>query len=673
LKRPNLFQNPLPDYEMWIYDIECYPNYTLIKFVDQNHKMVDFEFRGSHSEIKMQSTLTDLKAFIARPKKDRVFVGFFNTGVNGYDDYMLKYFIKTEFYMITCQSIFEHSNWIIKMDNDNRPSLFWEYWRMESPWGKSIDVYNLPPQKWRTPIGQAGGLKTRAARLGWDRLQDLPYPPGTELTETQMDEVADYCINDVMMTVDQFRYSIPQVEVRLRLEDMYKDVTTIEAKPGYRGNPPKNIEHQGVALLDRHDAGVCETIFQTLYASRTNTPINHVKKLRPTLGVIKVKELLAQSKYVRSEDPEFLKVIDRWSQIEGAHENVKEALEYTFMMDDLELKVAAGGLHSVDGAANIESNDDYQMIDIDVTSYYPAIMEQNAFHPQQLTTDFVDIENELTTFRINAKNTGDKVAANGVKIVINTAYGKSASKYSFMFDPEMQLKVIMVGQLNLLALIARLQREGIKVLSANTDGILCYVHKDQRDKFTNIYQQWENRSGYNLEETHYSKYVRRDVNNYIAIDTDPNEAPKVKGVFKQVKGRAPIIADALYAYYRSGVQPQETINTCANVKNFLYYFHASRGWSMQITLHSPENEALVTTPQQSTCRWYQVNGGVQLSKWKPDDDPEKGNRVISVPDASSIEMMNDVKSYTVPPDLDRQWYIDKVWGIINDTETEETE
>jgi hypothetical protein len=662
MKRPKLFENPIPNTTMFVYDVECYPNYTLLKFVDEHGTWTDFEFREDDPVMTQQAKILDVRRFIQRSEKDKVFVGFYNTGVNGYDDYILKYFMFVSAPLINCQSIYDHSTWIIEMDQNNRPNEFWGYWRMENPWGRSIDVYNMPPQKWRTPIGQAGGLKERAARLGWDRLQDLPYPPGSILTPDQMDEVNEYCKNDVLMTVDQYKLALPQVKVRLRLEEMYKDVKVLEQRNGYRGKPDRITEHVGIDVLEKHDAGICETIFTHLYSNRTQVPINHVKKLRPSLGVIKVGHLLKHSKFVKSDHPEIVNLVERWSKIEGSHENVKEALQYDFTLGDLPIRVAAGGLHSMDGPGEFVSTKDKRLIDIDVNSYYPSVMIKNKLCPQQLTDDFVDIEHELTDFRLKNKESGDKAAADGLKIVVNTAYGKSASQYSFMFDPEMQIIVILLCQLNLLALIARLQREGIEVLSANTDGVLCYVEKSQVVLFREIYHQWEERSGYTLEETHYDRYVRRDVNNYIAIDSDPEEKPKVKGVFKEVKGRAPIIANALYNYYRDGKTPESTINECQNVKEFLYYFHANRGWKLQTTVGD------VVEQQQGTCRWFQVPVGLNLQKWKPDDDPEKPIRVISVSDADNIYLMNDITSYSVPDALNRKWYIDKVWSIIHDTE-----
>jgi hypothetical protein len=114
---------------------------------------------------------------------------------------------------------------------------------------------------------------------------------------------------------------------------------------------------------------------------------------------------------------------------------------------------------------------------------------------------------------------------------------------------------------------------GIEVISANTDGITVYLKKSQLEKCREIYKKWEQLTKFVLEETTYRKYIRRDVNNYIAVKD--NGEVKTKGIFSTdldfTKGfKFPIISIALVNYYINGISPEETVEKHEDLHDFLY-------------------------------------------------------------------------------------------------------
>ena len=78
-------------------------------------------------------------------------------------------------------------------------------------------------------------------------------------------------------------------------------------------------------------------------------------------------------------------------------------------------------------------------------------------------------------------------------------------------------------------LIEALSEAGIEVISANTDGITASVKVQDVAAFTAICNTWQENTGFNLEKTVYKKYIRRDINNYIAETAESNV--KKKGIF----------------------------------------------------------------------------------------------------------------------------------------------
>lgn len=105
----------------------------------------------------------------------------------------------------------------------------------------------------------------------------------------------------------------------------------------------------------------------------------------------------------------------------------------------------------------------------------------------------------------------------GGKLQINGTFGKTGSPYSVLFAPEMLIQTTMTGQLLLLMLIEWHEAYGIPVVSANTDGIVIYCHRDKLSLSEALIAEWENRTGLEMETTEYKSLHSKDVNNYIAI------------------------------------------------------------------------------------------------------------------------------------------------------------
>ena len=53
-------------------------------------------------------------------------------------------------------------------------------------------------------------------------IKELPYEPGTFLTDEQIQEVIDYCDNDVDVTELLYKETLPEIELREKLSPQYK-------------------------------------------------------------------------------------------------------------------------------------------------------------------------------------------------------------------------------------------------------------------------------------------------------------------------------------------------------------------------------------------------------------------------------------------------------------------
>jgi DNA polymerase elongation subunit (family B) len=165
---------------------------------------------------------------------------------------------------------------------------------------------------------------------------------------------------------------------------------------------------------------------------------------------------------------------------------------------------------------------------MDVASYYPNLIINNGFYPSHLGPRFIEVLKTITKERMQAKKDGDKVKADGLKITINSIFGKLGYEYFWLFDAKQFISTTVNGQLGLLMLIEQLYLGGINVISANTDGVVCSIPRELEATYYKIAKEWEKKTGLELEFTPYKKYIRRDVNSYITEKPDGDTKEKIQ-------------------------------------------------------------------------------------------------------------------------------------------------
>ena len=122
-----------------------------------------------------------------------------------------------------------------------------------------------------------------------------------------------------------------------------------------------------------------------------------------------------------------------------------------------------------------------------------------------------------------------KVADASGKVQLNGLFGKLGSCFSKIYSPDLLLATTLTGQFYLLTLIEHLYEIGVKVLSANTDGVTyggTPAKMAEARKFIEVYG-WA--SNFEFEFVRYKSISFKDVNNYIAVKTSGEV--KAKGLY----------------------------------------------------------------------------------------------------------------------------------------------
>ena len=184
-----------------------------------------------------------------------------------------------------------------------------------------------------------------------------------------------------------------------------------------------------------------------------------------------------------------------------------------------------GGLHTDNKPKVFEANDEYEIIDWDVSSYYPAIIINNGKFPKHLGKEFLRGYQKMFDKRLELKplaKTDKKIKGivGALKLAVNSVYGKSSDMQSWIYDRQLTMFTTITGELSLMMLIEAYELKGIHVISANTDGVTIMIKKTDLAVMDSINEWWMNLTRYELERTYYQKIIFSTVNDYLAIKTD---------------------------------------------------------------------------------------------------------------------------------------------------------
>jgi len=418
-----------------------------------------------------------------------------------------------------------------------------------------IDIFNV------CPLANSGdrpsSLKTYGGRLFAPKLQDLPFHPETMLSEDQITILRFYCTNDLDTTELTFSELAEQISIRVSMSEQYE-----------------------TDLRSKSDAQIAEAVIKAELKR-----LNGWEPERP--------EIAPGTSYVYTP-PAWLKF--QTPQMQAMFETVRRA---RFVVEDSgsiamppELnnlaipfgkcvyRMGIGGLHLSEKCQAHLASDQFKLVDMDVASYYPSLILNQKVYPIHLGHDFAQVYRAIVERRIAAKNSGNKLLADVLKIVANGTFGKFGSKWSCMYSPDSMIQVTLTGQLMLLMLIESMELAGVQVCSANTDGIVLKYPRVMEAIATEVAGHWQTLTGFTLEATEYAAIYSRDVNNYLAVK--PNGKTKAKGyianpwadpelaIFRFHKNPTNlIVSEAVAAFLTKGVPVAVTVNQCRDFNKFL--------------------------------------------------------------------------------------------------------
>ena len=301
----------------------------------------------------------------------------------------------------------------------------------------------------------------------------------------------------------------------------------------------------------------------------------------------------------------------------------------------------------------------------DVGSYYPHLCTINGYTSRNIPSPQV-YENVLES-RMKAKAAGDIATANALKLVCNTTYGCLLNQYNDLYDPLMGRSVCISGQLYLLELARHCYQDipGLKIVQLNTDGIMVQCRKEYLSQLDEICDEWQSRTGFELETDSVIKIAQKDVNNYVEIQEGGKAKAKggylVKGISTvgafNINNSCCIVATALKEYFVNGTPVEETIDNCNDI--FQFQIIAKAGAKYKEAYHVVGDRKEQVQKVNRVYATADTRYG-KLFKVKAEDDTTA--KIESLPEHCIIDNDNQL---TIA-DVDKNFYIEMARKRVND-------
>lgn len=491
-----------------------------------------------------------------------------------------------------------------------------------------IDVYKL--NHWDNPAKRSS-LKWIQFSMDWHNLQDMPIHHTTEIkTIEEIDEIISYCINDVKSTKAILYLSKSQISLRRNLTNEYK-----------------------INLYSASEPKISKELFLHFLSEKTGLKKKDIKYSRTNRKAIFAKDIILP--YIKFNDPTLKDLLEKFRDAVIDPLNTKGSLKHSVVYNGVKTDFGLGGVHGARESGVYEAKGGMTIMTSDVKSYYPNLAIRNNWAPAHIPKkEFCELYEWFYDERVKIPK---KDPRNYVyKIILNSTYGLSNDKFSFLYDPQFTMQITINGQLSLMMLYEMIMDNipGAIPLMQNTDGLETMIPTEYVDKYMEVCAEWERITSLVLEHDEYQKLVLADVNNYIAInkfievskekyDEILEETPhalvkeengkyfwaptKCKGRFefdslalhKNKSGL--VIPKALFHFFVHNTPPEQYLKTNRNIFDYCIGKKIKGNWTFKIRYINDERNFFEDV-LQPTIRYYISERGAKVFKCHNEDGRE---------------------------------------------------
>ena len=452
-------------------------------------------------------------------------------------------------------------------------------------------------------LGPPGaGLKLQAARLHVPILMEMPMDPTQPMPRSKAKKAKKYCHSDCMAT-------------------WWKVIKFQEV-----GILQTHSEIPVDRILEKTPSSAAEELWRKRAMPGRNPPPTDVA----TVGGYKVLDTPFRT-------PELDRLQKR---LDGSR--------FKWEIGELEMQFGLGGLHSLDKPGVHQD-----VMFADVSSYYTSILiALDMPHPR--IPNYSGQLADMRQYRLDMKAQGKQTPVE--KLLLNAATGKGGDQYSCLYSPPIYKSMTLTGQFLMAVLCDMCMREGYRVYSVNTDGIVCDRGAEA------VCQAWADGHDFPIEFDYVRTLGVRDVSNYTAVLDDGSV--KHKGCFMPPMDLKDMVrygtknpaGTIIYTSASEAILECDTwleaqaviddrIFGYEGVEDFIFV-RLIRGGGLQ------RGKAV-----GSVARWVNVKAGGSIIKTPTGNRVPSSERALLVPDLSAVDADR----------IDRRWYADQaiqLWSLI---------
>lgn len=516
---------------------------------------------------------------------------------------------------------------------------------------RQIDLFKM--NHWDN-VAKRSGLKWIQYSMDWDNVEDMPLAHNKPLdTIEEIEMVIKYCINDVTSTKRILHVSREQLMLRRSLTEEY-----------------------GINLYSASETKIARELFAHFLSEKTGIKKYELKKMRTNRACVELSKCILP--YITFENKCFQDLL-HFFKGKVVYET-KGALNHKVRFKNLDIYYGLGGVHAARESGIYEAKDGYTIMTSDVTSFYPNLAIKNKLAPAHIDNNaFCDLYEWF--FEERKKYPKDDPKNYVFKIILNSTYGLSNDENSFLYDPQFTMSITVNGQLLLTKLFEMLVDgiPGAIPLMVNTDGLELMIPTAYKQKYKDICAEWEQLTKLSLEHDEYRKLIIGDVNNYIAVYTNPEKEPKCKGRFewkdlekKKVASLHKnksflIIPKAIYHYFVNGTDPKDYLKENRNLLDYCGGVKAKGEWDIfSITI---DKGVIKQTKMQKINRYYISKEGVKLIKRHRSD-----GREIQIESGSWLQKIynkQDDRTFD-EAGVNEEYYLEQIYKEIHNIDKEVT-
>ena len=620
--------------DLLIFDWEIFPHWNCMVCGKYTPDVKNFEYTVITSDLPFEDYVRQLKDLAFA----NYLVGF---NVKGYDMQMLNFAIQG----YTPEDLYQHSQLIINDKSDDGKWKDISYWR-------KYDFVDL-----QDDLKTMGSLKQFESNTGLS-IRETTVPFGKEdLTEAEKAEIIFYCKADVAATnqlcTARWGYLMSKAHCT-RLSDLteaecLKNTSQKVCAKMLKAKKQENMYMTNYTIPLELDRVFRENIHSSILAQFENTPL--------------VNDFAYKVKYMKNE-----------------------------------ITYGTGGVHSTYIAGYDKSgspvpifsiaDDNYILVNADFENLYPSLLCNFNYFATGVPEDgrklFKFLLSSCRSLKKKLKqlyrdlngNINDEYRElfqerDSTKLILNASTGAMRLKFSDLFDPPNIISLCLTGQLLCTCMAKIVHNIGATILQMNTDGVLFRIHKDKLTDATELLTKFSKEVNIPLEiDTEYAVF-QKDVNNYILL-SEPQGKPKLKGRWAKQSGsnvplvplNAPIINEAVIAYYCNNVPLETTVRNCKHPLKFMMTTMKGRTYDgVMYTYDGIEHDAMnVNRVYAST----DLRCGT-LHKYKLDDSNAiyKRDKIASIPDHCGC-WNEEVPVDGQIPNLDYNWYVNEANKKLKD-------